>query len=513
MIYLAVPIAAKTLQEAQEQIEAAVNAGAELLELRTDYLVDLSVNLAMEVIDAARQIAAGIPIIVTCRDYHQGGMLRHPNELRASVLAAAIRAAAEFVDIEYQNYISTSFSGKISLALSGASNTRLILSDHNFQTKFKNLSKHYWEIANISSGTIPKLVYSAHHINDCFEVFDLQHSVKQEMISFCMDEPGFITRIFTKKLNGLVTFASIGEKTATAPGQPTVEQLRSLYRWDSIDAQTEFYGVIADPVAHSLSPRVHNACFAEAGLNKVYLPLLVAGKQADFNTFMDNVLSRPWLDFKGFSVTIPHKENAIAYVKAKMGTIDPIAQKAGAANTIIINGTKLSAYNTDCTAAIDSITAALGIQQTDLKKIPVAVIGAGGVARALVASLTQAEAKIKIYNRTVERAKHLANDFKCEYASLDSLHKLKERLIVNATSIGMHPHSDASPIDSGMLQKHMAVFDTVYNPAETKLLKHAKEIGCKTISGVDMFIRQAADQFKLFTGKVPNLATIRKIFE
>ena len=96
---------------------------------------------------------------------------------------------------------------------------------------------------------------------------------------------------------------------------------------------------------------------------------------------------------------------------------------------------------------------------------------------------------------------------------MDSLHKLKEKLIVNCTSIGMHPHVDASPVDVGMLQKHMAVFDTVYNPAENMLLKHAREIGCKTISGVDMFIRQAAEQFKLFTGKVPNIATIKKIFE
>ncbi len=510
MTNLAVPIAAKALQEAEEQIQAAVIAGAELLELRTDYLVHLSVELALQVIKAARQLAPGLPIIVTCRDYQQGGTLRHPNDLRTNVLTAAVRAGADFIDVEYENFISVAIGSKISLALSAETGTRLILSDHNFQTKFKNIVKHYWEIANAAAGAIPKLVYSAHHINDCFDILDLMHGAKGEMIAFCMDEPGFVTRILTKKFNGLASFASIGANMATAPGQPTAEQLRDLYRWDSIDAQTEFYGVIGDPIAHSLSPAVHNACFAERGLNKVYLPLLIAGGQAEFNAFMDNILARPWLGFKGFSITIPHKEYAINYVKEKGGVIDPLAERIGAVNTIIINDSQLSAYNTDCVAAIDAIIAGLGIDKAGLRKMPVAVIGAGGGARAIVAGLADAEAKIKIYNRTVERAKHLASDFKCDYASLDSLHKLKEKLIVNCTSIGMYPHIDASPVDVNLLQKHMAVFDTVYNPPETLLLKHAKQTGCHIISGVDMFIKQASAQFKLFTGIAPNTETMRK---
>jgi 3-dehydroquinate dehydratase/shikimate dehydrogenase len=511
MTYLAVPIAAKTLQEAQDQIQVAVMAGAELLELRTDYLVDLSVELSNKVISAARELAAGLPIIVTCRDYQQGGTLRHSNDLRTNVLTAAMRAGADFIDVEYENFISVAIGGKITLALSAGKGTRLILSDHNFQTKFNNITKHYWEIANVYNGAIPKLVYSAHHINDCFDILDLHHSARGEMIAFCMDEPGFITRILTKKFNGLVSFASIGEKTATAPGQPTVEQMRELYRWDSIDAATEFYGVIGDPIAHSKSPAVHNACFAERGLNKVYVPLLIAGGQAEFNAFMDNILARPWLGFKGFSVTIPHKEYAFNYVKEKGGAIDPLVKEIGAANTIIIDGSKLSAYNTDCIAAIEAIIAGLGADREGLRKMPVAVIGAGGGARAIVAGLVDAEAKVKIYNRTVERAKHLASDFNCDYASLDKLHKLKEKLIVNCTSIGMHPHVDASPVDVGLLQKHMAVFDTVYTPPETMLLKHAKQTGCKTISGVDMFLKQAAEQFKLFTGRAANVEIMKKV--
>ncbi|MCJ7729327.1 MAG: type I 3-dehydroquinate dehydratase, partial [Sedimentisphaerales bacterium] len=425
MTYLAVPIAVKHLNEAEEQIKAAVAAGAELLELRTDYLVHLSVDLALQVINAAKQLAPALPIIVTCRDYHQGGALRHANELRTSVLAAAIRADADFVDVEYENFLSEAISGKISLALSAGAHTRLILSAHNFQTKFKNITKFYWEIVNAFSGVIPKLVYSAHHINDCFDILDLLHERKEDVIAFCMDEPGFITRVLAKKLGGFVAFASIDAKTATAPGQPTVAQLKNIFRWDSINAQTELYGVVGSPIAHSLSPAIHNACFAEQGLNKVYLPLLVAGGQSELNAFMDNILSRPWLDFRGFSVTIPHKENALNYIKEKGGFIEPLAEKIGAANTVVINESRdtgheprLSAYNTDWLAALDTITSSLGIDRSGLKKMPVALIGAGGVARAIVAGLADAKAKVIIYNRTVERAKKLAHDFKCDYAGL-----------------------------------------------------------------------------------------------
>lgn len=525
MTYLTVPISAKGINEAEEQIKAACSAGAEILELRTDYLVHLSVDLALQVINAARQIAPSLPIIVTCRDYHQGGALRHPNQLRAGVLAAAVRAGADFVDVEYGNFLSDAIRGKITLALSAVANTRLILSAHNFQTKFKNIKRTYWEIVNASTGAIPKLVYCAHHINDCFDILDLLHDRKGDLIAFCMDEPGFVTRIIAKKLDVFLSFASIDEKTATAPGQPAVRQLKDIYRWDAINAETELYGVIGSPVAHSLSPAVHNACFAEAGLNKVYLPLLVAGGQQEFNAFMDNCFSRPWLNFRGFSVTIPHKENAIEYVKSKQGIVDPIAEKIGAVNTLIGDSTSeaenrklkiennksIRAYNTDCPAALGTITSSLGIDRAGLKKMPVAVIGAGGVARAIVAGLADAKAKVIIYNRTVEKAKKLAHEFKCDYAGLDDPRKLKAKLVINCTSIGMFPNVENTPVDAKFLNKDMAVFDTIYNPAETLLLKQAKSIGCRTISGLDMFVNQAAEQFKLFTGQSANVETMRGI--
>jgi 3-dehydroquinate dehydratase/shikimate dehydrogenase len=512
MTYLAVPIAAQNLEQAQQQTKAALAAGAEMLELRTDYLENLSVNLAKDLIAAVKGIAGKrLPVIVTCRDNRQGGAIAHPHRLRIDVLVAALKAGVEFIDCEYENFLSTETQERIMVALSGSSRGRLILSAHSFETRFAGISSLYRRISTIYPATIPKLVYTADHINDCFEAFDLLHQTSGERIIFCMGEPGLISRIIAKKLNSFVTFASIDDQTATAPGQLTIQQLKELYRYDSIDAATELYGVIADPVGHSLSPAIHNACFADAGMNKLYLPLLVQGGRSGFDLFMRNILSRKWLNFGGFSVTIPHKESALNFVQLRGWRVEPLAKKIGAVNTLVVSkDDRIKAYNTDYTAAIDAITAGLRITRAGLKEMSVAVIGAGGVARAIVAGLSHAGAKIKIYNRTVERAQKLAADFNCEFAPLDDLANLDAKLVINCTSIGMHPNTDQTPLPKEYVKKGMVVFDTVYNPAQTLLLKEAKQAGAKTIDGLSMFINQAAAQFKLFTGQDANPELMRK---
>ncbi len=508
MTYLTVPIAAKNVRQAGRQINDAVAASAEMLELRVDYLKKLSAGLAEKLISKAK---GRIPLIVTCRDKKQGGAINYPLKVRVEVLVTAIKAGVDFIDLEYDNFLIPEVQKEIKLALSKNRKTRLILSAHNFKTKFADIKNLYGKIKKAYPSVIPKLVYTANHINDCFEAFDLLHNTKGERIVFCMGEAGFISRIIAKKLGSLVTFASIDEGTATAPGQLTVEQFKKLYRYDSINQNTVLYGVIADPVGHSLSPHVHNACFGKSGLNRVYLPLLVQGGREGFNAFLDNILARPWLRFQGFSVTIPHKENALVYVKRKKGFIEPLAEKIGAANTVLINARgELAAYNTDYLSALDSVTSAMGIKRAGLKGLPVAVIGAGGVSRAIVAGLSDAGAKITIYNRTVERAKDLAGEFGCKFAGLDELKNLNAKLVINCTSIGMHPKVSVTPLPVKYLKRGMVVFDTVYNPIETLLLKQAKKIGAKTIDGVSMFVNQAAAQFKLFTGKAADAKLTRK---
>jgi len=540
MTYLTIPIAAANLSQASQPVKAAMAAGAEMLELRADYLQNLSVELLKRLLFEVRNAAGRpVPIIVTCRDKKQGGALPHPQSLRVDVLAEALKAGAEFIDFEYDNFLATENRERIKLALSQNSKGRLILSAHNFAVKFADIRKLYRDILSVFPAAIPKLVYTADHINDCFEAFDLLHQTGGERIVFCMGEAGLISRIIAKKLDSFVTFASLDEHSATASGQLTIQQLKGLYRYDCINSDTELFGVIADPVGHSLSPAIHNACFAEKGMNKLYLPLLVQGGRGEFDRFLDNAISREWLNFQGFSITIPHKENALKYVQANRGFVEPLAGKIGAVNTLVFHERRatsderrISAYNTDYTAALDAITAGMGISRADLKALPVAVIGAGGVARAIVAGLADAGAKIKIYNRTVEKAEKLATEFGCDFAGLDDLQNLNARLLINCTSIGMKRTEDRrqktedggqkpalsevegtdyeTPVPQEYLKRGMVVFDTVYNPAQTLLLKQAKKAGAKTIDGLSMFINQALAQFRLFTSQEGNVNLMGK---
>ena len=184
-------------------------------------------------------------------------------------------------------------------------------------------------------------------------------------------------------------------------------------------------------------------------------------------------------------------------------------------NTIVITGDcRLKAYNTDYAGALDAVTSALKITRADLKDIPIAIIGAGGVSRAIVAGFKDAGAKIKIYNRTVKRARILAADFDCDFASLDDLRTLEDfapKIIINCTSIGMHPKVDHCPLPKELLKRGTTVFDTVYNPPVTTLLKDAKSKKACIIDGVSMFVNQAAEQFRLFTGEQADKTRMKKI--
>ncbi len=511
MAYLAVPISATNADQASDRMVAAVAAGAQMLELRADYIENLDANVVKKLVSSAKnQFSMPVPIIVTCRDKRQGGAIDYPLKLRMEVLAGAVEAGADFIDCEYENFLAIENQEILRRILARNPKGRLILSAHNFAGRFEDITALHRRILTVCPSAIPKLVYTANHINDCFEAFDLLHSTSGERIVFCMGESGVISRILAGKLGSFLTFASIDDESATAPGQLTIRKLKELYRSDSVNPQTQLFGVVADPVAHSLSPAIHNACFADARMNSLYLPLLVKGGSAGFDSFMRNIIRRKWLEFKGLSVTIPHKEDALKFAKANAGTVEPLAEKIGAANTLLITEHGgLHAFNTDYASALDAITAGMGVSKADLCDVSAAVVGAGGVARAIVAALSDAGAKIIIYNRTIEKAQRLAAEFGCDWAGPDKLPSLDAKLIVNCTSIGMHPNIDESPLPADCLKNDMTVFDSVYNPAETLLLKNAKKAGAKIISGLTMFINQAAAQFKIFTGQDLNRDLVR----
>ena len=509
MTYLATPISAKDLKSCKEQITKACAAGAEMLELRTDYIEGLNSDKLAELIAAAKQTA--LPIIATCRDPKEGGQNSLPSNICAEILAEAIKLGADFIDCEYENYKKNDFSKPIKKALSDSGKTQLIISAHNFKSRFENLSLIYEQIFTLCPDAIAKTAYRANHINDCFEAFDILKKHGKKTIAICMGEAGVISRIIAKKLLAFLTFASIENDAATAPGQLTIEKMKKLYRYDAVNGETELFGVIADPVAHSIGPAVHNACFEAEKMNRVYLPLLVAGGNCEFNEFLDNIVLRPYLDFKGFSVTIPHKTNALEYAKERGEYIEPLAVKIGAANTLIIGlNERISVFNTDYAGSMGALTAAMGITRKQLHNKTAAVIGAGGAARAIIAGLADVGAKVTIYNRTISRAHNLALEFGCRSAGLDEIENLDAEIIINCTSIGMYPKIDVSPVPIECIKPSMIVFDTVYTPMETLLLKQAKHVGAGVINGVEMFIGQAAEQFKLFTRQDCPMETLRR---
>jgi len=499
MTYLAVPISGKDLESCKKQIAAAVKAGAGMLELRTDYIEGLNVDKLRELVEFAKQTA--LPIIVTCRDSNQGGQNILPSEFRKKILIEAVKLGADLIDCEYSNFIKD-FGEPIKKALAESKKTKLILSEHNFNGPFENLNIIYDDMFTAYPQAIVKTAYKANHINDCFAAFDILKKYGNKTIAICMGQAGIISRIIAAKLSAFLTFASGGENQETAAGQLTIEQMKNQFRFETINNDTDFFGVIGEPVEHSIGPVVHNACFAAENLNKIYLPLLVSGSQLEFNQFLDNITARPWLGFRGFSVTLPHKTSALEYAQGKGEYIEPLAVKIGAVNTLVIGlNERITGYNTDYAGALDALTNSLGITKKQLLNKTAAVLGAGGAARAIIAGLSDVRAKITIYNRTVSKAQGLATDFGCHWAELKEIEKLDAQIVINCTSIGMYPNNDTSPVPAKCLKKDMVIFDTIYNPLETLLLKQAKQAGAKTVSGAEMFINQAAEQFKLFTHK------------
>ncbi|MFH1614945.1 MAG: shikimate dehydrogenase [Planctomycetota bacterium] len=509
MTYLTGVISASDIKQVRSQVRTAVKRGAQMLEMRTDYLENLNTEVFRKAFTFSK--TSNLPIIVTCRDKRQGGANEYSAELRSEILVTAIKTAADYVDCEFDNYVVSQFREKLDLALAETSRTRLIVSAHNFDGPFNNIDRLYRDILTVAPASIPKLVYTAKHINDCFDGLRLLSRKHGQAIVLVMGPEGIFSRIIAKRLGCFANYAGISHDEGTAPGQLTIDELRNSYRYDAIDEKTLLYGVIGSPIAHSLSPAIFNACFGDSGMNRLYLPMHVQDSKEQFYTFMQNA-NQSWLGFRGFSVTIPHKKNALDFVRERGGRVEPPAARIGAVNTILIDSEgNFSAYNTDYAGALGAITSTLGISAQQLQGTKAAVIGAGGVSRAIVAGLRDVGADVVIYNRTVSKADALAAEFGCRAAPLSSLASFKADLLINATSIGMFPDMDKTPLVQKYLSKDTVVFDTVYNPIETRLLKAARAVGAKTIDGAAMFVAQAAAQFKLFTGEQANTRLMRKI--
>lgn len=262
-----------------------------------------------------------------------------------------------------------------------------------------------------------------------------------------------------------------------------------------INAETDLYAIFGRPVGHSKSPVIHNASFQSFGINAVYL----AFETDEIKKGMDAVRS---LNIRGASVTIPFKEDVMAYIDE----IDPEAEQIGAVNTVHHKDGRLTGYNTDSKAAINPLN------PDDIAGKQVCVIGAGGAAHAVAYGIAKQGGNLLIVNRNKDRGRNLASKYNASFIAQDRLvrmDKLDADIVINTTSVGMAPDSDATPLPGHLLNPEMIVMDVVYTPLNTRLLADARATGCKTVDGLSMFIHQGAAQFKIWTGKDPDLEIMR----
>ena len=476
---ICIPVTARDNESALQQIQRAAPL-CDIIELRLDFIDTPNVE---------RLVAAcPRPAIATCRAQRDGGAFTGEETDRLDVLRRAAKAGAEYVDIEVDCVASL---GEVAC--------KRIVSFHDFDKTPPNLMPLYRRIAQTGADVV-KIATKANSILDNLVVFEMLSKACLPAIGLCMGEYGQISRILAGRFGGLLTFASLDDSSASAPGQLMAGTLRDLYRYQSITAKTDLYGVIANPVGHSMSPAIHNAAFAELGMDAVYLPLLVDDPVEFFRAF------RP-LGFNGYSVTIPHKLTSIP----AMDEVDAKVAEVGALNTVAVEGGRLTGHNVEWLAAIEAMEQGIGSDATFLKGRRALVIGAGGAARAICVGLRERQASITITNRTAGKARDLAALVGGNWLALDDLGPIDADVVINTTSVGMYPNIDACPIDPALLKPGTVVYDIVYNPFETRLLREARSRGCQTVPGLGMFVMQAANQFRLWTGQEPPLEIMTEV--
>ncbi len=529
MTLVCVPIMVDTVESALRDAALAVEHGADLVEYRVDVLFEdrggesLGDRIARVVDLVAR---SGAVCIVTCRPEWEGGDYSGDDDERVALfeaLGTGERPPA-YLDVEFALWErSANIRQKIMLAVDHpeqrrAVSTRLILSTHNFQGRPDDLTRRVLAMQSVDACSVVKVAYRARSIRDNLELFELIRESAKPMIALGMGEFGLMSRVLAPKFGGFLTFASLRDEEATAPGQPTIEELLGLYRFRSIGRGTRVYGVIGWPVGQSMSPLVHNAGFGAVGFDGVYVPMPVEGSYESFKATVLSLMDDGGLGFGGASVTIPHKEHLVRSAQQQDGIIvfNPGVRELRAANTYWVNAEIVNGYeewhedvvaNTDATAIEQLLDDALG----GLSDRRVLIAGAGGVARAAAYACAKRGARVVIANRTAERAQAIVDDF-VEVADIGSVSVFDGRwdlcgadAFINCTPVGMahgpDPEGMAVPVEElGAFPPETVFFDTVYNPVETPMLKAARARGYRVIDGVAMFVKQAGAQFELWTG-------------
>lgn len=439
---------------------------------------------------------AGIPTILTVRRRADGGRFDSGEGVRLVILAKGLafadadrRKNFAYVDIEHDLHINAIQEAARTFG------TRIIRTLHCPNGVPRDLDRVWRDLAS-RPGEIPKLAVRANSISDTEAIFRYFGPLPrdEDRIVTGMGEYGFCTRILADRIGSMFRYASAtaaGLEPAS-PGQLDPEALNAIYRGKSPKPDWNLYGLLGGPtVIGSLSPRLHNGGFERAGLPALYLPF----PADDLDSFMRLA---EILSLKGMSITVPMKERILQRLSERSREVDEI----GACNTAIRTAKGWSGYNTDAFGFKKSVLEFLGV--SSLKGVRACIVGAGGAARAVAYALYELGAEACVINRNMSKAKRLAERYGLPWAGMaEKAVELMERhndLIIQTTSVGMEGGPPGDPIEWYEFTGREALFETIYNPAETVLLKRARAAGCRATNGLSMLHAQAAAQFTLFTG-------------
>jgi 3-dehydroquinate dehydratase/shikimate dehydrogenase len=460
-----------TSEEAVAAMAEARRAGADLCELRIDYLRDPDLKAILP--------GRPLPVLATVRPKWEGGQFEGDEALRFGLLEDACRFGADYVDVEYRAYKDFK-----------RGDARLIVSYHDFEKTPDDLEATASKMAALGPFLV-KVACQARGTADLARLVTLQKSFPSPIAVIAMGEFGEPLRVLYQRYGGRLTFVSLKAGLESAPGQVTVEDMVRLYQGKTIDAATEVYGVVGNPVAHSKSPIVFNDVFKHLGMNARYVRL-----KTDDPAALRALAAA--MDLRGFSVTIPHKQAAAGLVDEA----EDLVKGVGAANTVTVRDGRLLGANTDLPAAMEAIKdAAVKKWSHGIYGMRALVLGAGGVSRSIAWGLKREAARVVLANRTFERGKALAEDLGVDFVRWENLADARAQIVVNGTSVGMTPKTEESPVDASFFKKDMVVMDTVYTPRNTKFLRDARAVGALGIDGVEMFLRQANLQFKIWKGR------------
>jgi 3-dehydroquinate dehydratase / shikimate dehydrogenase len=472
-----VPLVGAEVNDLVEKADA-ISRDNPFVEIRLDYL-----SRPGQAFPKLRQFTESHPhvtLIATCRRVSTGGKFRGPIAKELDLLRKAAEAGCQLLDIEFE----TASRVKASQIEKLRSRAAVVLSFHDFHGTSK-LDETLEKMSALPADFY-KIASTARTLYDNIAVMNFleKHRDRHALVALCMGEQGIISRVLAVRAGSVFTFGALSEQERTAPGQVTAADLRSTYRIDQVDAATKVYGVVGDPVSHSLSPAIMNVALRRENVNGVFLALHAKSLKDLLACVRD-------IPIQGLSVTMPYKEAIIPY----LDNSDPHTSKIGACNTVVRSQDgKLYGFNTDTSGVVRPLE-----QRMALNHARVLVVGAGGAARAAVFGLKDRGAQISILNRSSRPAQNLARQAKARTIKRADLKRLDFDVIINATPVGMG-NTRESPLNADEI-KARYVFDMVYDPAETRLLQLAKLRGAEVIPGSEMFVHQAARQFEIWTGK------------